>query len=250
MKIRHRSHLPEAQRVDLPPLEDKALVQYGLLHALKTFGIVVAVMLSLYLIMVGLFPDSGVTNEVQLALVSHELWIFILIGVGAQAVDGSQAAVVAVGGFVQPVRHAEGAAVEPALQRAGRGLGLHRLCRAFGLALRRVDPDDPHAGIAHLERVAIDHAVIAAAAPAAGEAPFDHLRLARQEAGGGKGAGEREDIGQRGQRDQQQRRAHRGPSLAPGRLPPLEARRPDLAPASASWPFRFEARDLTHGARG
>ena len=89
MKIRHRSHLPEAQREDLPPLEDKALVQYGLLHALKTFGIVVVVMLSLYLIMVGLFPDSGVTNEVQLALVSHELWIFILIGVGAQAVDGA-----------------------------------------------------------------------------------------------------------------------------------------------------------------
>ena len=146
--------------------------------------------------------------------------------------------------------HAEGAAVEPALQRAGRGLGLRRFRRASGLLLRRVDPDHAHAGLAHFERVAVDDAVITPAAPAAGEAPLDHLWLARQPAGGGKDAGQREDIGQRRQRDQQQQRTHRDPCLAPGRLPRLETRGPDRAPACARSPFRFEARDPAHDAQG
>jgi len=89
MKIRNRSDRPEAQRDDLPPLEDKALVKYGLLHAVKTFAIIAAVMSVLYATLVGLFPESGVTHEVQGALVSPEIWMFILIGVAAQAVDGA-----------------------------------------------------------------------------------------------------------------------------------------------------------------
>lgn len=89
MKIRHRSDRPEAQRDDLPPLEDKALVKYGIVHALKTFAMIAAVMAVLYAVLVGVFPDSGVTREVEGALVSPELWMFILIGVAAQAVDGA-----------------------------------------------------------------------------------------------------------------------------------------------------------------
>ncbi len=148
----------------------------------------------------------------------------VLAAVGAQAVDGAQGPAVAIDGFVQPVRHAEGAAVEPALQRACRGFGLHRLRGAFGLALRRVDPDHAHAGIAQLERVAIHHAVIAASPPAAGEAPLDHLRLARQPAGSGKGPGQREDIGHRHEADQQQPRTQRDEGVAPARRARLEAR--------------------------
>lgn len=89
MKIRNRSDRPEAQRDDLPPLENKALVKYGIVHALKTFAIIAAVMAVFYSILVGVFPTSGVTQEVEGALVSPELWIFILIGVAAQAVDGA-----------------------------------------------------------------------------------------------------------------------------------------------------------------
>lgn len=89
MKIRHRSDRPEAQRDDLPPLEDKALVKYGIVHALKTFAMIAAVMAVLYAVLVGVFPNSGVTREVEGALVSPELWMFILIGVAAQAVDGA-----------------------------------------------------------------------------------------------------------------------------------------------------------------
>ncbi|MFZ3193310.1 MAG: sulfite exporter TauE/SafE family protein [Moraxellaceae bacterium] len=89
MKIRHRSDRPEAQRDDLPPLEDKALVKYGIVHALKTFVMIAAVMAILYAVLVGVFPNSGVTREVEGALVSPELWMFILIGVAAQAVDGA-----------------------------------------------------------------------------------------------------------------------------------------------------------------
>lgn len=89
MKIRNRSDRPEAQRDDLPPLEDKALVKYGIVHALKTFAIIAAVMAVFYAILVGVFPTSGVTREVEGALVSPSLWIFILIGVAAQAVDGA-----------------------------------------------------------------------------------------------------------------------------------------------------------------
>lgn len=89
MKIRHRSDRPEAQRDDLPPLEDKALVKYGIVHALKTFLMIAAVMAILYAVLVGVFPNSGVTREVEGALVSPELWMFILIGVAAQAVDGA-----------------------------------------------------------------------------------------------------------------------------------------------------------------
>lgn len=195
-------------------------------------------------------PSPPTPIAPRTAFAAHEVRQPVLAAVGAQAVDGAQTAAVAVGGFVQPVRHAEGAAVEPALQRTGRGLGLHRLRRASGILLRRIDPDHAHAALAQLERVAIDHAVIAAAPPAAGEAPFDHLRLARQPAGRGKDAGQREDIGQRRQRDQQQQRAHRNPCLAPGRLPRLEARGPDCAPVCARSPFRFEARDPAHDAQG
>lgn len=89
MKIRHRSDRPEAQRDDLPPLEDKALVKYGIVHALKTFVMIAAVMAVLYAVLVGVFPNSGVTREVEGALISPELWMFILIGVAAQAVDGA-----------------------------------------------------------------------------------------------------------------------------------------------------------------
>lgn len=89
MKIRHRSDLPEAQRDDLPPLEDKALVKYTLMHAVRTFFMIAAGMAVFYAILTGLVPESGVTQEVQGALTSHELWIFILIGIGAQAVDGA-----------------------------------------------------------------------------------------------------------------------------------------------------------------
>ena len=89
MKIRDRSDRPEAQRDDLPPLENKALVKYGILHAVKTFAIIAVIMSVLYAVLVGVFPDSGVTREVEGALVSPELWMFILIGVAAQAVDGA-----------------------------------------------------------------------------------------------------------------------------------------------------------------
>lgn len=89
MKIRHRSNRPEAQRDNLPPLEDKALVKYGIVHALRTFLMIAVVMASFYVILVSVFPSSGVTQQVQGALLSHELWIFILIGIGAQAVDGA-----------------------------------------------------------------------------------------------------------------------------------------------------------------
>jgi len=89
MKIRDRSDRPEAQRDDLPPLENKALVKYGILHAVKTFAIIAVIMSVLYAVLVGVFPDSGVTREVEGALISPELWMFILIGVAAQAVDGA-----------------------------------------------------------------------------------------------------------------------------------------------------------------
>lgn len=89
MKIRHRSSSPEAQREDLPPLEDKALVKYSLRHALRTFLIIAAGMLLFYVLLSQVFPQSMLTKEVQGALLSQELWIFILIGVAAQAVDGA-----------------------------------------------------------------------------------------------------------------------------------------------------------------
>lgn len=89
MKIRHRSDLPEAQRDDLPPLEDKVLVKYSIFHAVKTFGLISIIMAIFYAILVFVFPQSGVTQEVQTALLSHQLWVFILIGVIAQTVDGA-----------------------------------------------------------------------------------------------------------------------------------------------------------------
>ena len=68
MKIRDRSDRPEAQRDDLPPLENKALVKYGILHAVKTFAIIAVIMSVLYAVLVGVFPDSGVTREVRVHL--------------------------------------------------------------------------------------------------------------------------------------------------------------------------------------
>lgn len=64
-------------------------VQQSLARAAGSFVLLATVLVVVSVLAAWLWPDATATKAVQAALVSQDLWVFVLIGVGAQAVDGA-----------------------------------------------------------------------------------------------------------------------------------------------------------------